>query len=93
MDPSIYATTLIEIKLQSERHTINRAKLTAITVALEANRKNPTLYVLTNSVFIINTLKKYVIDPLSFIHHQHKDLLKFADDIIHTRDTLAYTRR
>jgi hypothetical protein len=49
-----------------------------------------TLSILTYSVFIINTLQKYALDPLSFTHHPHKDLLKLADDIIHTKDTLGY---
>ena len=88
MDPITHTTTHIEIKLQCERHTINRAELTAITLALEANREIPALSILIDSVFSINTLLKYDIDPLSFIHNPQKNLLKLADDVIHTRDTL-----
>ena len=90
MDPATHTTTHIEIKSHHERHTINRAELAAITLALEANRENSTLSILTDSAFSINTLQKYAIYPLSFIHHPHKDLLKLADDIIRTRDTLEY---
>jgi len=62
----------------------------AVTLALEANRENLTLPVLIDSAFGINKLQKHAMDPLSFIHHPHKDLLKLADNIIHTRDTLEY---
>ena len=77
-------TTRIDIKSHHERHTINRAELAAITLALETNRENQALYILMDSAFIINTLRKYVIDPLSFVHHPHKDLLKLANEIIRT---------
>jgi hypothetical protein len=61
-------------------------------MALEANRQNPTLSILTYSAFRFNTLREYVIDLLSFIHHPNKDLLKLDDDIIHTSDTLDYKK-
>jgi ribonuclease HI len=83
-------TTHIEIKSQPERHTINRAELAAITLALKANKQENALSILTNSAFIINTIRKYAIDPLCFNHHPHKELLQLADDIIRTRDNMGY---
>ena len=47
------------------------------------------LSILTDSAFSINTLRRYAIDPLSFIHHPHKHLLQLADNIIHTRDNMG----
>ena len=86
----MHTTTHIVIKSQPERHTINRAELVAITDALDTNKSNPTLSILTNNECNINTLCKYAIDPLSFIHHPHRDVLKLADNIIRIRDTSGY---
>jgi ribonuclease HI len=88
--PEYKTTTHIEIKSQPERHTINRAELAAITLALEANKHDHILSILTNSAFSINTIRKYAIDPLNFNHHPHKDLLQLADNIIRTRDNMGY---
>ncbi len=43
VDPGAQTTTHIQIKSQPERHTINRAELEAITIALEANKNDHTL--------------------------------------------------
>ena len=91
VNPKTQTTTHIEIKSQPERHTINRAELAAITLALKANKNNHTLSILTDSAFSINTIRKYAIDPLSFDHHPHKELLHLADDIIRTRDNSGYS--
>jgi len=89
-NPTMQTTTHIESKSQPERHTINRAELAAITIALDTNKCNPTLSILTYSTFSINTIRKHAIDPLSFVHHPHKDLLKLVDDTIHARDNKGY---
>ena len=73
VNPSTQATTHIEIKSQPERHSINRAEIAAIILALEANKHDHTLSILTDSAFSINTIRKYAIDPLSFIHHPTKN--------------------
>jgi len=65
-------------------------ELAAIEIALEADKLDHTLSILIDSAFSINTILKYVIDPLSFIHHSHKHLLQLADNIIHTRDNMGY---
>ena len=62
----------------------------AITIALEANKLDHNISILTDSAFSINTIRIYAIDPLSFIHHPHKHLLELADNIIHTRDKMGY---
>ncbi len=68
---------------------MNRAELAAITLALEANKNDHTLSILTDSAFNINTIRKYAIGPLCFKHHPHKERLQLADDIIHTRDSMG----
>ena len=78
------------MKSQPERLTINRAELAAITIALEANKHEHTLSILSDSAFNIHTLRRYAIDPSSFNHHPHKHLLHLADNIIHTRDNMEY---
>jgi ribonuclease HI len=90
VNPKTHITTHIEIKSQPERHTINRVELAAITLALDANKHENCLSILANSAFIINTIRRYAIDPLSCIHHPHKHLLQLADNIIHTRDNMEY---
>jgi ribonuclease HI len=91
VNPSTQNTTHIEIKSQPERHTINRAELVAITLALQANKHEHTLSILTNSAFNINTIRTFDIDPLSFNHHPHKELLQLADNTIRTRDNKGHT--
>jgi len=59
-------------------------------MALEANKLDHNLSILTDSAFNINTIQRYAIAPLSFIHHPHKHLLQLADNIIHTRDNMGY---
>ncbi len=90
VNPKMHTTTHIEKKSQPERHTINRAELAAITIALEANKLDHTLSILTDSAFNINTIRKYAIDPLSFIHYLQKHILQLVDNITHTRDTMRY---
>jgi len=67
-------------------------ELAAITTALDADKLHQTLSILTNSAFDINTIRKYNIDPLSFIHHPHKHLLHLVDNIIRTRNNMGYKK-
>jgi len=85
VNPHTQITTHIEIKSQPERHTINRAELAAITVALDPHKHLPQIRILTDNAFCINTLRNYAIDPLNFTRHPHKDLLHYAS---HTRTTV-----
>ena len=89
-NPKTHTITHVEIKSQPERHTINRAELAAITLALKTNKHENSLSILTDSAFSINTIRRYAIDPLSFTHYPHKHLLQLADNIIHTRDAVGY---
>ena len=93
VNPRTHTTTHIKIKSQPERHTINRTELAAITIALEANKLDHTLSMLTDSAFNINTIRKYAIDPVNFIHNPHTHLLKLVENIIHTRDNMRYKTR
>jgi ribonuclease HI len=86
VNPRTQTTKHIEIK----SHTINRAKLATITLALEANKHDQTLSILKDSAFDINTIRKYAIDPPCFTHHPHKELLQLVDDIIRTREIMGY---
>ncbi len=90
VNPTTHTTTQIEIKSKPKRHTINRAELAVITLAMEANKFDQILSILTDSAFSINTMRKYVIDPFSFTHHPHKHLLQLADEVIRTRDYMGY---
>jgi hypothetical protein len=45
VNPITQSTTHNEIKSQTERHTINRAELAAITLALEANKYDHALLI------------------------------------------------
>ena len=90
MDPTNEPITHIEIKSQTERHTVNIAKLVAITTALGLYKHAQTLSILTGNASRIDNLRNYASNPHSFSHHQHKDLLHILDNIIHTRDDLGY---
>jgi ribonuclease HI len=91
VNPVTGITYHIEIKSQEERHTINRAELAAITLALDLHKEESTLQILTDSAFSINTLRNYAINPLRYTHHTHKDLLAHTNNIIQNRDTKGYT--
>jgi ribonuclease HI len=91
VDPLNNITIYIEIKSQQERHTINRAKLAAITTTLDRYRHAPTLSILTDSAFNINNLNNFSSQSHSFNNHQHKDLLAIADTILRQRDVQGYT--
>jgi ribonuclease HI len=54
MNPHAQTTSNIEIKSQSERHTINKAELAAITVALDLHTKSPQIRILTDISFCIH---------------------------------------
>ena len=91
VNPETGITYHIESKSQEERHTINRAELAAITLALDLHKEESTLQILTDSAFSINTLRNYAINPLRYTHHTHKDLLAHTNNIIKTRDAKGYT--
>jgi hypothetical protein len=63
--PRTSTITLIDIKSQTERHTINRAELAAITEALKQENTEDHLSILTNISLCINTIGCYIIDPAS----------------------------
>jgi ribonuclease HI len=72
VNPRTQTITHVEIKSQAEIHTFNRAELAAIAMALELCNESPQIQIYTDSVFSINTLRNYAIDPLNYTHHQHK---------------------
>ncbi len=91
VNPKTEITFHIEIKSQEERHTINGVELCAITLALELHKDDPTLQILTDSAFSINTLRNYALNPLRYTHHTHKDLLAHTNNIIKDTNAKGYT--
>jgi len=88
INPRTHTTTHIDIiQSQKERHTINRAKLTAITVALKQENAKDHLKILTDIAFCINTIRNYTIDPTSYKHHLQKDLLHLTSQLLRARDS------
>jgi len=89
VNPSTHTTTHIDVKLQPERHTINIAELTAITITLELYQDPPQLHILTDNAFSVNTIRNYINDPLNYKHHPHRDLLMTANNHIQIRERLG----
>jgi ribonuclease HI len=58
--------THINIKSQPERHTIDRAELAAIAMALKQENTKDHMSILTDSSFCINTIRNYTIDPTAY---------------------------
>ena len=44
------------------------------------------LKILSDSSFCINTIRNYTIDPTSYKHDLHKDLLHLTDQLLRARD-------
>ena len=57
VNPRANITTHIDIKLQPEGHTINRAELAVITVALKQENTEDHMYILANNSFCIDTVR------------------------------------
>jgi hypothetical protein len=87
ISPRTHTITHIDIKSQTKRHRINRANLTAITVALGQENIEGHFKILTDNLFCINTITNYTIDPTSYKHNLHKDLLHLTDQLLRARDT------
>jgi hypothetical protein len=87
VNPRTHTITHLDVKSQPERHTINLAEQAAITVALTQENTEGHLKILTNILFCISTLRNYTIDPESYQHHLHRDLLHLTDQLLCARDT------
>ena len=74
-NPNTLITIHIDIESQPKRHTVNRAELAAIAIALRQDNTDNHLSILTNNSLCINTVRNYTIDPTFYNHHLHKDLL------------------
>ena len=86
VNPKTNTITHIDIKSQPERHTINRAELAAIVVALQQENTEQHINILTDSSFCINTIRNYTIDPTAYTHHLHKDLRHLTNKLLKARD-------
>ncbi len=86
VNPRTISITHIDIKSQLERHTINRAELAAIAVALKHENTEDHMSILTDSSFCINTIRNYTIHPATYNQHLHKDLLQLINQLLKERD-------
>ena len=82
-------TIRIEIRSKSERHTINRAELASILVALRESSEDEIVKILTDSLFCTYSIRNYIHNPYRYRHHLHKDLIKATTELIKVRDGLA----
>jgi ribonuclease HI len=87
VNPRSNSITHIDIKSQPERHTINRAELAVIAVALKREDTEDHMSILTDSSFYINTIRNYTIDPASYNQHLRKDLVQLTNQLIKERDS------
>ena len=83
-------TIKIEVKSSPIRHTINRAELVAITVALREAHDMPSIRILTDSAFCIHCIRNHISSPASYTDHLHRSLLEAADALIKTRDDRGF---
>ena len=79
-------TVKIAVRSDTERHTINRAELVAIMVALRKARDRPALRILTDSLFCIHCLRNYITRPSQYKDHLHRHLLEATAALIKARD-------
>jgi ribonuclease HI len=84
--PKKKTITHIDIRSQPRRHTINRAELADITVALKQENTEDHMSILTDSSLCINTIRNYIIDPAAYNQHLHKDLLQLTNQLLKDRD-------
>ena len=86
VNPRTNSITHIDIKSQPGRHTINRAELAAIAVALKQENTEDHMSILTESSFCINTIRNYIIDPAPYNQHFYKDLLQLTNQLLKDRN-------
>ena len=75
INPRSNTITHIDTKSQPKRHTINRAELAAIALALRQVNTKDHKSILTDSSLCINRIRNYTIDPSAYTQHLHKDVL------------------
>ena len=89
-DPSTNTTIRIRVQAQPARHTINRAELAAIAVTLNTYKDRPTLKILTDSAFCINSIRNYMSNPARYTDHLHQALLSYTDNILKYRHSRQF---
>jgi ribonuclease HI len=87
VNPKPNSITHIDIKSQPERHTINRAELAAIAVALKQENTKDEISILKDSSLCINTIRNYTIYPPAYKIHLHKDLLQLTNQLLRYKDS------
>jgi ribonuclease HI len=90
VSPARGTTIHIRVNSNTERHTINRGELAAITVALQQNRTAPQLYILTDSSFCINSMRNYALNPSRYHSHLHEAHLHLTDTLLRERELQGY---
>ncbi len=61
--------------------------MAAIAMAFQQENSESYLKILTDNSFCTSTIRNYTIDPESYKHHLHKDLLQLTDQLLRARDT------
>ena len=86
--PGVQEDRVIRIAVISdtERHTINRAELVAIIVALREAQDMPSIQILTDSLFCVHSLRNYIAGPSRYNDHLHRHLIEAATELIRARD-------
>ena len=87
VNPKTISITHIHIKSQPERHTINRAEVAAIAVALKQENNTDHMSFLTGNSFCINTIRNFTIDPAAYNQHIQKNLLQLTNQLLKERDS------
>jgi ribonuclease HI len=85
--PKTISIKHIDIKSQLERHTINRAELAVIAVALKQENTKNHMSILSDSSFCINTFRNQTIDHAAYNQHLHKGLLQLTNQPLRDRDS------
>ena len=87
MNPRTKSITHIDIKSQPERHTISRAELASIVVALKQENTEGNMNILIDTSFCMNAIRNYIVGPAAYNHHLHKDLLQHINQLLIDRDS------
>jgi ribonuclease HI len=84
-------TTYIDASGQEETHTIMRAELAAIHVALNVHKHDPWLGIFTDSKTSLHAIQNELQRPSHTTYHHHKPLIAAIVDSLISRSELGLT--
>ena len=82
-------TTYIDASGQDETHTIMRAELVAIQVALSIYKDDPWIGIFTDSQTSLHAIQNELQRPSNTSYHQHKPLITAIVDLLQYRISLG----